>query len=118
MASHNQTGVLGEKLATAYFTDHNFTILHTNWRYARWEVDVIAEKNNTLHFIEVKTRRSKRFGLPEDSVGTKKIKHLINAAEAYLYLNPQWQRIQFDILSISIIPNKPIEYFYIEDISL
>jgi putative endonuclease len=51
-------------------------------------------------------------------VGKKKIQNLINAAEEYLYLNPQWKRIQFDILSILILKNEPVEYFLIEDVYL
>ncbi|MBK7883751.1 MAG: YraN family protein [Chitinophagaceae bacterium] len=118
MAHHNQTGIDGEQLAAVYFTKKDYTLLYQNWRHSRWEVDIIASKDNILHFIEVKTRRSKNFGLPEDHVDRKKIENLVNAAREFLYQNPQWERIQFDILSISIIKNEPIEYFLIEDISL
>ena len=118
MAHHNQTGMEGELLAAAYFKKNNYTLLHQNWKHSYWEIDIIATKNNILHFIEVKTRKTKNFGLPEDQVNRKKIENLIKAAEAFLHQNPQWERIQFDILSISIIKNKPIEYFLIEDISL
>ncbi|MGG9971925.1 YraN family protein [Ferruginibacter sp. SUN002] len=115
MAQHNTTGQIGEKLAVGYFSQNGFNILHTNWRHSRWEVDIIASKENVLHFIEVKTRRTKNYGNPEEKVGKKKIANLINAAEEYLYLNPQWKRIQFDILAITL--TEPIEYFFIEDVS-
>jgi putative endonuclease len=118
MAKHNQTGSLGESIAATYFLENNYTILHQNWRHSHWEVDIIASKENILHFIEVKTRRTKNFGLPEEHVNKKKIQNLINAAEQYLHLNPQWNRIQFDILAISILKNKPVEYFFIEDVYL
>jgi putative endonuclease len=118
MAHHNQTGINGELLAVGYFTQNNYTLLHQNWKYSYWEIDIIATKNNILHFIEVKTRKTRSFGMPEDKVSKKKIENLMNAAREFLYQNPQWQRIQFDILSISIIKNQPIEYFLIEDISL
>ena len=118
MAEHNKTGVTGEVLAANYFTLNGYAILHQNWRHSHWEVDIIAHKNNVLHFIEVKTRKSKKFGLPEESVSKKKIQNLINAAEEYLYQFPLWKRIQFDILSITILKNEPIEYFLIEDVYL
>jgi putative endonuclease len=118
MAHHNQTGIDGELLAAAYFTQHNYTLLHQNWKHSYWEIDIIAAKDNILHFIEVKTRKTTNFGLPEDRVSKKKVENLMNAAREFLYQNPQWARIQFDILSISIIKNQPIEYFLIEDISL
>ena len=118
MAQHNQTGNLGEAMAKQYLRDNGFCIMHQNWRYARYEVDIIAEKNKVLHFIEVKTRRTRKFGYPEDNVDKKKIHHLINAAEAYLIQSPQWQRIQFDILAITMQHNEPVEYYFIEDVYL
>ena len=118
MAKHNNTGINGEKMGAEYLTDAGYVILEKNWRHSRSEVDVIASKNNTLHFIEIKTRRSKKFGLPEEKVGRKKMENLINAAEQYLYVQPQWKRIQFDILSISMIGVEPVEYFFIEDVYL
>jgi putative endonuclease len=118
MASHNQTGLTGEGMAVKHLIEKQFDILHQNWRYARWEVDIIASKEGILHFIEVKTRRTKNFGNPEDSVSKKKIENLVNAAEEYLYQNPQWKRIQFNILSITILKNSPVEYFLIEDVYL
>lgn len=117
MAKHIQTGKSGEELAAAYFTKLGYSLLEQNWRHSHWEVDIIAVKNNTLHFIEVKTRRTKNFGTPEEQVSNKKVQNLINAAEQYLYLHPEWKRIQFDILSITMLKNKPEEYFLIEDIS-
>ena len=118
MASHNQTGSTGEAMAVKYFTDSGFVILHQNWRHSHWEVDIIASKETILHFIEVKTRRTKKFGHPEEAVSKKKIQNLINAAEEFLYQQPQWKRIQFDILSITILKDEPVEYFFIEDVYL
>jgi putative endonuclease len=118
MAKHNHTGLTGEALGTNYLQAAGYCILEKNWRHSHWEVDVIASKNNTLHFIEIKTRRTKKFGLPEEKVGRKKIENLINAAEQFLYLQPQWKRIQFDILSILMLANQPAEYFFIEDVYL
>ena len=118
MAKHLQTGKLGEQLAWEYFIGLGYIILEKNWRHSRWEVDVIAHKNNVLHFVEIKTRRTKNYGLPEQSVGKKKIQNLINAAEEYLHLHPGWQRIQFDILAISMNPNAEPAYFFIADVYL
>jgi putative endonuclease len=116
MAHHNTTGRDGEKLAVNYFIEKGFSILQQNWRHSHWEVDIIASFNNVLHFIEVKTRRTKKFGYPEDDVSKKKVINLINASEEYLYLHPEWKRIQFDILSINLLRNEPVEYFFIEDV--
>ena len=103
-------------MAAEYLLKKGFTILHQNWRHSHWEVDFIASLNSTLHFIEVKTRRSRKFGYPEDDVTKKKMENLINASEEFIYLHPEWKLIQFDVLSISITANKSPEFFFIEDV--
>ncbi len=118
MAEHNITGNTGEALAAAHLIEKGYKILHSNWRHSRWEVDIIAEKNTILHFVEVKTRRTKKFGHPEDNVDKKKIQNLMNAAEEYLYQQPQWKRVQFNVLAITILKDEPVEYFFIEDVYL
>lgn len=116
MARHLKTGELGEQLAAEYILKKGFTILHQNWRHSHWEVDIIGHKKEVLHFIEVKTRRTKTFGYPEEDVSKKKILNLINASEEFLHLHPEWKRIQFDILSINLFNHAEPEYFYIEDV--
>lgn len=103
-------------MAVEYLLKKGFSVLHQNWRHGHWEVDIIASKNNTLHFIEVKTRRTKKFGFPEEDVTKKKLENLINASEEFLFLNPEWKLLQFNILSITLSKNMPAEYFFIEDV--
>ena len=105
-------------MALEYLLKNGFVILHKNWRHSHWEVDMIASMKGILHFIEVKTRRTKKFGYPEDDVTKKKVTNLINASEEFLFLYPEWKRIQFDILSISLLRNEPAEFFFIEDVHL
>ena len=118
MAAHNDKGKQGEQLAADYFVNLGYEILHQNWRHRRWEVDIIASKNNMLHFIEVKCRSSDQYGFPEEGVSLKKIKHLIDASAEFLFQFPQWKRIQFDVLSVSFLKNGDATYFLIEDVYL
>lgn len=118
MAHHNTTGILGEEMAAKYMLDKGYVILYKNWRHKHWEVDIIASKVNKLHFIEVKSRRTKTFGHPEDDVSKKKITNLIGAAEEFLLQYPKWKLIQFDIISITIEKNKQPEILLIEDVYL
>ncbi len=118
MAEHNYTGAFGEEIAVAYFLERHYNILEKNWRYAHWEVDIIAEKNKAIHFIEVKTRRSTTFGHPEDDVSKRKMRFLMSSAEQYLIKNPKWKLIQFDILAITMLSGKPTEFFLIEDVGV
>ena len=118
MATHNDTGKIGELLAVAWFKEKEYIILHTNWRHKNLEVDIIASKNNVLHFIEVKAVSTLKYGNPEDKINEKKIRNLINASEEFMFQYPKWQRIQFDVLSITMLKEKLIEYFFIEDVYL
>lgn len=114
-ASHITTGKKGEDAAADYLVKHGYEILARNWRYRRSEVDAIASKEKMLHFFEVKTR-STNYLLPEESVGGKKLRKMKEAAEEYLYQNPQWKMIQFNILSITLQPDGSVEFFLIEDV--
>ena len=118
MAFHNQTGELGEQLANQFLITKGFNIVCCNWRYKHWEVDIIATKNKVLHFIEVKTRRSEKYGNPEDGVSKSKLKNLIDAAEEYTIQHPEWKWICFDILAITLNTGCPPEYYLIEDVYL
>lgn len=104
-------------MAAQWLQLRNYVVLHRNWRHSHAEVDIIASKNQTLHFIEVKARKTEMYGLPEESVGDKKMKMLMKAAEEFLYQHPEWKRIQFDVLSITV-RNVSSDFLLIEDIFL
>lgn len=118
MARHNETGKKGEALAASYLQQQGFTVLHSNWRHERYEIDIIATREEILHFIEVKTRQSLSFGLPEESVTYQKIRHIVTAGVAFQCQYPSWKRVQYDVLSIVLIDGQPPEYLFIEDVYL
>ncbi len=118
MAIHNQVGKDGEKLAAGYLLKKGYEILHRNWRYSFYEIDIIARKNNKLHIIEVKTLNETSAGFPEESVTKKKFKRLLNAADEFLYQHPEYRHVQYDILAITFKNNGEHEYFLIEDVYL
>ena len=110
------TGNLGEEIAVKYLTEKGYKLLHRNWRYKHLEVDIIFSKNNKLHFIEVKTRRTLLYGYPEQSIKRDKMNFLKNAASAYMHVYPQWKYLQFDVVSIILDGDVPKEIFFIEDV--
>lgn len=118
MAVHNILGKEGEDLAEAYLLQNGYVILHRNWRHAHYEIDIIALKGDKLHFVEVKMRTSKRFGLPEDGVNKTKFQRLLNAADEFLYQHRQYKHVQYDVLAITKLKDVPVEYFFIEDVYL
>jgi len=118
MALHNELGKDGEALGAKWLENNGYTILHRNWRYSHYEIDLVAIKGKFLYFIEVKARNFSRFGYPEDSVTKKKFKHLQKAADEYLFQNPGHPWIQYHILSVTLHREKEPEYFLIEDVFL
>jgi Predicted endonuclease distantly related to archaeal Holliday junction resolvase len=116
--THHDTGKTGEELAIAWLLQNNFSILMRNWRYKRYEMDIIAEKNGVLHFIEVKTRRSQAFGFPEERIDRHKIRRMLRTGTAFQGQYRQWMQVQYDILSIMLLHNQPPEYYFIEDVYL
>ncbi|MGV3658130.1 MAG: YraN family protein [Chitinophagaceae bacterium] len=115
MARHQTWGKKGEEGAAAYLLQKGFEILHRNWRHSYYEIDIIALKNGVLHFVELKLRTSKKFGLPEEAVNKRKFRRLLNAADEFLHRHPQYRHLQYDIVAISIHPNGVADYFFIED---
>lgn len=118
MAAHLEIGKAGEKLAEEFLVQKGFIILNRNWRYGKEEIDLIATKNNMLHFVEVKCRTSNYAGYPEDAVNKKKLRILMRGIEQYLYLHPQYQDFRLDILALTQLPGQETEYFFIEDVTL
>jgi len=111
LAKHNKLGKEGELIAFMILQRDGFTVLETNWRFQKAEIDVIAKKDGFLVFIEVKTRSSKKFGRPEDAIDKKKIALYKDAAEGYLEQYPTEAEIRFDVVSIIIAKDgTQIEY--------
>ena len=113
MNKNKEIGRKGESLAVDYLMDKGFIILERNYRYGRLEIDIIGQIKNTIVFFEVKTRRSKRYGYPEEAVDNKKTDHILSCADHFIYQN-QWNGdIRFDIISIILKPEILIDH--IED---
>ncbi len=100
MAEHNELGKLGEELAVIHLQKNGYQILETNWTFQKAEIDIIAQKGNTLAIVEVKTRSSLDFGLPQDFVKTKKIQLLLKAVNEYVISNDLDVEVRFDIIAI------------------
>lgn len=100
MAQHNDLGKLGEELAVSFLKKNNYEILETNFVFQKAEIDIIAQKNKVLAVVEVKTRSSIDFGLPQDFVKPKKIQLLVKAINEYIIQNNLDVTIRFDIIAI------------------
>lgn len=100
MAFHNELGKKGEELAKEFLQKNGYTILESNFVFQKAEIDIIAQKDDALIVVEVKTRSSVDFGNPQDFVSPKKIKLLVKAIDEYVNLKNIDLSIRFDIISV------------------
>lgn len=100
MAEHNELGKLGEELAVEFLQKEGYEILETNWTFQKAEIDIIAQKGDTLAVVEVKTRSSLEFGLPQEFVKPKKIQLLVKAINEYVVFKNLDIDVRFDIIAI------------------
>ncbi len=114
MAQHNIKGKQGEALASQYLKDKGYTILHENWRYRHLELDIVAQHEDTLVVIEVKTRSNDDLSQPTDAIDYKKIRYLLNATQAYINHNHIEYDVRFDVISI-ILNDEETNIEHIED---
>ncbi len=100
MAQHNELGKKGEQLAVDFLLEHDYTIVERNYRFNKAEVDIIAQQQDILAIIEVKTRSNTDFGNPQDFVKPKQIKNLVKAVDEYITENQLDVEVRFDIIAI------------------
>ncbi|MFI5140731.1 MAG: YraN family protein [Bacteroidia bacterium] len=101
-----ETGKNGEEQALAFLKNAGYTILHQNWRFKHLEIDIIAQHNNELIIVEVKTRATDFFGTPESFVNKDKQRKLLKAAHGYIVTHNIDAEVRFDIVAIVTSSNK------------
>ncbi len=99
--NRSQTAAWGEQVAREALEDRGYQIRHTNW-HARWgELDLVAEDDGVIVMVEVKTRSSRSYGLPEEALTASKQRRLQRTAWAYLeaegLLDRDWR---IDVIAI------------------
>lgn len=107
-------GIAGEQLACTHLTQKGYSILEKNWRAGRLEIDIIAEKNGLICFVEVKTRENRYAGDPALAVTRSKQKHVIKAADLYVKEKDLSHELRFDIIAV-IMNRKEVSIEHIED---
>lgn len=96
-----QLGEIGEKAAVKFLWKNDYRIIETNFRDDNGEVDIIAEQDDILVFVEVKTRTNLEFGTPDTAVNIIKQAHIKRVANSYLLQkNIKNRRYRFDIVSV------------------
>jgi putative endonuclease len=110
-------GRWGESLAAKYFEEHGYHILGKNIRTPYGEIDIIVEKDGVIVFVEVKTRSSTGYGMPEEAITRTKREHILAAIAFY------WQQAEkpetdwrVDVVAVLRKPNgEEVEVVHFEN---
>ncbi len=114
MTKNIKLGRDGENSATDFLIKKGYKILHRNWRYKHLEVDIVAEFDDQIIFVEVKSRSGTYFQQPFQAVNKKKQRFIIEAANAYVEKYEIDLEVRFDILSLTK-NNGGFDIYHIED---
>jgi putative endonuclease len=98
MAQHNELGKQGEEAAVQFLLAKNYRIRERNWTFRGYELDIIAENNTYIIFVEVKSRTSLQWGYPEDFVDERRMRRMVKAANCYLIGKKIDKPARFDII--------------------
>ena len=101
--TRREVGILSEKLAGNFLEKRGYHILETNYRRPVGEIDIIARHKDSLVFVEVRTKKSRQFGSPEESITPTKMARLRAVAAHYGQnrdnLPPSWR---IDVVAIEL----------------
>lgn len=114
MTNHKMIGNIGEEIACNYLQKQGCTILQQNV-YSRFgEIDIIAEKENILLFIEVKYRKNEYFALAAESITPQKQEKMRLTIETYLQKHPTNKALRIDL--VTVVGNSPYKIEWIKNI--
>lgn len=89
MTSRREFGLWGENIAANYLRKNGYEIVDRNVYTKYGEIDLVVRQGHCIVFVEVKTRSSTAFGLPEEAITEQKQVHLLESAQAYLQMHPK-----------------------------
>lgn len=103
------TGRLAENKAAGFLRQKGYKILCANYRTKLGEIDIIAKDKDTLVFVEVKSRQTGRFGLPQEAVSGSKQRQISKVALSYLKENNLFDhKARFDVVSLVSVNNEVV----------
>lgn len=104
------TGQLAEQVAADYLETEGYQILDTNWRTKWCEIDIIARRDQTIYFVEVKYRRSSSAGSGIDYITPQKLRQMSFAAEIWMSQNQEELDYELGAIELSGHPPKVTEF--------
>ncbi len=118
MAAHNELGRWGEDLAAAFLEEKGYAIVERDWKSGHHDLDIVAKDGSTLVIVEVKTRRNRLYGNPEEAIDYRKRRSLLSAINHYTKSHRIYSNVRFDIISIVGNIGEKSEIDHIIDVAL
>lgn len=118
MAAHNELGKWGEDKATEFLQRNGYKIIERDWKSGRRDIDIIATDGHEVVFVEVKTRRNRLFGEPEEAVDYRKLQSLRLAINHYIKYRRINCDVRFDIISVVGMIGQEPEIDHIKSVPL
>ena len=100
--SRKDVGNIGENIASKYLKAKGFRIVERNFRCRMGEIDIIADKDGDLYFVEVKTRKNERYGTPFESITLKKQQKIVKIAQYFLLRAKKEVNCHFSVVGIML----------------
>ncbi|MBM3283088.1 YraN family protein [Candidatus Gottesmanbacteria bacterium] len=110
LRSNQSLGFLGETAAASYLISQGYKILERNFKKRYGEIDIVALDGKTLVFVEVKTRKSNKYGTAEEAITPWKLRVLIKSAQYYKLIHPNLpDSVRVDFISVYLSIDNKIE---------
>ena len=118
--TNKEIGKYGEDLAKDFLIKKGYEVIEANFRYSKMaEIDIIAKKDNIIHFVEVKTRTSEFFGTPLEAIGKKKLASIYHAGLFYIQnYGKKSPKFQIDAIGIVLDKDKKPTFTFIENVEI
>jgi putative endonuclease len=101
-------GNWGENLALTYLQKKGYRFVSRNFRCQLGEIDLVVTKDDTLVFVEIKTRQTDEYGQPELAVNSRKVRSMIKTAQYFRLLHPHLpESYRLDVIAIRVISELP-----------
>ena len=108
-------GAMGEQTAARYLRSMGYTIVAANYKTKVGEIDIVAERDGFICFVEVKTRKDNGYLPPSAAVGADKERHIEDSARIYMNVHKPLLTPRFDIIEVYTVDGKPVRINHIEN---
>jgi putative endonuclease len=98
--TQQELGIFGEQMAQKYLAGQGYAIRTVNYRFVKYEIDIVAEHGDKIVMVEVKTRQTSEIGEPWMAVTRRKQRQIISCADQYMQARGIDKHVRFDIISI------------------